>query len=468
VRHLKKFSFNQRPNIDLSLDKDYVPIILANMAYEDAVQESKDPIQVRFSIERSGQQFSSHSAYVFNENDKQEEANFQYIERLIKTLLWLKGGFRIYFAGDIKLGERLKAAYEKDGLRAFDRDFMSRVYEKPFEFNLVDMDDVPKSKESSKSIGRHLDGYRIGFDAGGSDRKVSAVVDGKSIYSEEVVWFPKEMSDPDYHYQGIMDSLKRAASKLDRVDAIGVSSAGIFIDNRVAVASLFRKVPEDLFDQKVRDLYLNIQKVFNNVPIEVINDGDVTALAGSMSLDDNQVLGIAMGTSQAAGYVNAKGNITGWLNELSFVPVDHNPQAPIDEWSGDYGVGVNYFSQDAVIRLAKQANIHLDEGLSPAEKLKIVQRLADEKNDMALEIFKTIGVYLGYSIAYYARFYDISHILILGRVTSGIGGVLILENAQKVLNESFAELAEKIHVTLPDEKSRRVGQSIAAASLPKI
>jgi predicted NBD/HSP70 family sugar kinase len=187
-----------------------------------------------------------------------------------------------------------------------------------------------------------------------------------------------------------------------------------------------------------------------------------------MSLDDNQVLGIAMGTSQAAGYVNAKGNITGWLNELSFVPVDHNPQAPIDEWSGDYGVGVNYFSQDAVIRLAKQANIHLDEGLSPAEKLKIVQRLAEEKNDMALEIFKTIGVYLGYSIAYYARFYDISHILILGRVTSGIGGVLILENAQKVLNESFAELAEKIHVTLPDEKSRRVGQSIAAASLPKI
>jgi predicted NBD/HSP70 family sugar kinase len=265
-----------------------------------------------------------------------------------------------------------------------------------------------------------------------------------------------------------MDSLKRAASKLDRVDAIGVSSAGIFIDNRVAVASLFRKVPEDLFDQKVRDLYLNIQKVFNNVPIEVINDGDVTALAGSMSLDDNQVLGIAMGTSQAAGYVNAKGNITGWLNELSFVPVDHNPQAPIDEWSGDYGVGVNYFSQDAVIRLAKQANIHLDEGLSPAEKLKIVQRLAEEKNDMALEIFKTIGVYLGYSIPYYARFYDISHILILGRVTSGIGGVLILENAQKVLNESFAELAEKIHVTLPDEKSRRVGQSIAAASLPKI
>jgi len=465
---LKKFSFNQRPNIDLSLDNDYVPIILANMAYEDAVQESKDPIQVRFSIERSGQQFSSHSAYVFNENDKQEEANFQYIERLIKTLLWLKGGFRIYFAGDIKLGERLKAAYEKDGLRAFDRDFMSRVYEKPFEFILVDMDDVPKSKESSKSIGRHLDGYRIGFDAGGSDRKVSAVVDGKSIYSEEVVWFPKEMSDPDYHYQGIMDSLKRAASKLDRVDAIGVSSAGIFIDNRVAVASLFRKVPEDLFDQKVRDLYLNIQKVFNNVPIEVINDGDVTALAGSMSLDDNQVLGIAMGTSQAAGYVNAKGNITGWLNELSFVPVDHNPQAPIDEWSGDYGVGVNYFSQDAVIRLAKHANIHLDEGLSPAEKLKIVQTLAEEKNEMALEIFKTIGVYLGYSIPYYARFYDISHILILGRVTSGIGGVLILENAQKVLNDSFAELAEKIHVTLPDEKSRRVGQSIAAASLPKI
>lgn len=465
---MEKFYFDQKPSILLKLDKDYVPMILGNRAYEAAVEASENPVHIRFAIERSDQQVSSHETYIFNDDLNQDQANFIYLERFIKTILWLKGGFRIYFAGHKGMGQRLKDAYQKDGLRDFDQAFMANVYEHDFEFVIVNFNDMPQTKESSKKIGRHLQGSRIGFDAGGSDRKVSAVIDGKAIYSEEKVWHPKINSDPNYHYEGIMDSLKRAASKLDHIDAIGVSSAGIFINNRVAVASLFRKVPQDLFDKKVRDMYLDIQKEFDNVPIEVVNDGDVTALAGSMSLDANKVLGIAMGTSQAVGYVNDLGNITGWLNELCFVPVDYNKDAAIDEWSGDYGVGVSYFSQDAVIRLAKTANIELDDNLSPAEKLKHVQAMAEDKDDMALEIFKTIGVYLGYSIAYYARFYDIAHVLILGRVTSGIGGVKILEYAQKILNECFGDLAKEIEVSLPDEKSRRVGQSIAAASLPKI
>ncbi|MFP4478068.1 MAG: ROK family protein [Candidatus Izemoplasmatales bacterium] len=465
---MEKFIFNQKSKIDLPLDKDFSPIIMGNIAYEKALKKTDNPVLIRFAIERGENQVSMTESYIFNDIYQQEEANFIYIERLIKTILWIKGGYKIYFAGHSKLGQRIKDSYQKGGLRDFDQDFMSKVYEKPFEVKLVNLEEVPMTEETSKSIGRHLNGSRIGFDAGGSDRKVSSVVDGKAIFSEEVIWHPKEESDPNYHYQGIMDSLKRAASKLERVDAIGVSSAGIFINNRVAVASLFRKVPQELFDKDVRDLYYKIQKEFNNVPIEVINDGDVTALAGSMSLESNRVLGIAMGTSQAAGYVNALGNITGWLNELSFVPVDYNPNAPVDEWSHDYGVGVNYFSQDAVIKLAKAANIHLDESLSPAEKLKFIQGLAEKDDALALEIFKTIGVYLGYSIAYYAQFYDISHVLILGRVTSGIGGIKILEYTNKVLNETFTELANQISVNLPDEKSRRVGQSIAAASLPKI
>jgi hypothetical protein len=77
-----------------------------------------------------------------------------------------------------------------------------------------------------------------------------------------------------------------------------------------------------------------------------------------------------------------------------------------------------------------------------------------------------MGVYLGYGLAHYADFYDIKHVLILGRCTSGRGGDLILEGAKEVLRTEFPELAECIHIQLPDEKSRRVGQSIAAASLP--
>ena len=93
------------------------------------------------------------------------------------------------------------------------------------------------------------------------------------------------------------------------------------------------------------------------MPFEVVNDGEVTALAGSMSLGENAILGIAFGTSTAAGYVTPDGNITSWLNELAFVPVDYSPDAPVDEWSGDYGVGSQYFSQQCVGRLMPAAGI---------------------------------------------------------------------------------------------------------------
>lgn len=465
---MTKFKFNQKPKTTLVLDKDFTPIILGNLAFEEAVHKTTDKIKIKIAIERNNKQVSVEECFVFHDSKGQEEANFRYLERLVKTLLWLKGGYKIYIGGNNNLALKIQKYYSNGFPRSFDRKFMSNVYENEFEVIACDMEDVPDQKEQSKPVGRHLDGYRIGFDAGGSDRKVSAVINGKAIYSEEVVWYPKINSNPQYHYQGVMDSLKKAASKLPQVDAIGVSSAGIFVDNRVAVASLFRKVPQELFDQQVRDMYLNIQKEFNNVPIEVVNDGDVTALAGAMSMDSNNVLGIAMGTSEAVGYVDGLGNITGWLNELCFVPVDYNQESMIDEWSGDYGVGVTYFSQDAVIKLANPAGIVFEEDLSPAEKLKVVQQLVSENHEMAKEIFKTIGVYLGYEIAYYARFYDINHVLILGRVTSGIGGDIIIAETNNILKNEFTELYNRIKVSLPDEKSRRVGQSIAAASLPKI
>ena len=205
-----------------------------------------------------------------------------------------------------------------------------------------------------------------------------------------------------------------------------------------------------------------------DVPVEVANDGDVTALAGAMDLDDGGVLGIAMGTSEAGGYVDISGNITGWLNELAFVPVDYDENAMVDEWSGDYGCGVKYFSQDAVIKLAPAAGIELDSSLSPAEKLKVVQDLHRAGDVRAEKIFETIGVYFGYAIAYYAMFYRIKHVLILGRVTSGEGGNIVLAKAKEVLETDFAELNHTIKLHIPDESSRRVGQSIAAASLPNI
>jgi len=453
--------------VNAKLDPQFSPLSLVCREMKESTKENGQDIVV--AVERNKGYTTTYKTRIYKDGTGHDEENFAFIERIAKSLLWVSGGYKIIIAGSDVVGNKIKEAYTVGGLREFDVKFMERVYEEKFEVVVCPLDKAPKDVSSAAPIGRHLDGCRIGFDAGGSDRKVSAVVNGESVYSEEVIWFPKTNPDPDYHYQGILEAMKTAASHMPRVDAIGVSSAGVYVDNRIMVASLFLKVSDEDFDKKVKNMYLDVAKeIGENIPVEVANDGDVTALAGAMDLQDNSVLGIAMGTSEAGGYVDPEGNITGWLNELAFVPVDFCPDAMVDEWSGDYGCGVKYFSQDGVIKLAPFAGIELDENLSPAEKLKVVQGLMEKDDPRAADIYDTIGAYFGYAIAYYAEFYDIKHVLIMGRVTSGKGGVILLERAQEVLDKEFPELSEKIKLHIPDEKSRRVGQSVAAASLPKI
>lgn len=450
------------------LDPQFRPMALETRSFNADVAKAASQ-KIAISIVRNEGYTESIQLDVFADG-VDDARNCAYIERIVKTLLWAYGGYKIYISGSRVIFNHISAAYTETGLRAFDKDFMESVYEHPFEVIFVENpEDAPKTKRSASATGRHLDGCRIGFDAGGSDRKVSAVIDGETVYSEEVIWYPKLNADPEYQYQGILESMKTAASKMPRVDAIGVSSAGVYVDNKIMVASLFIKVPKDQFEKRVKTMYLDVAKeIGENIPIEVANDGDVTALAGAMDLNANCVLGIAMGTSEAGGYVDEDGNITGWLNELAFVPVDACPDSMVDEWSGDFGCGVKYFSQDAVIKLAPAAGIELDESLSPAEKLKVVQKLMAEGDERAAKIYDTIGVYFGYAIAYYAQFYKIEHVLVMGRVTSGEGGVLLLNRAREVLDVEFPELAKQIELRIPDESSRRVGQSIAAASLPEI
>ena len=442
------------------LDEGFYPLARFNRAF---LETAKQPISV--AVERADGQMATCHTFIHGTAEL-AQADCYYIDRLVKTLLWAKGGFKIYVAGSDSIYENLKAAYSEGGSRDFDRNFMAGIFERPFE--VVKVDTVPEAKDSPKAMGGHLAGCRIGFDAGGSDRKVSAVIDGETVYSEEVVWFPKLQSDPQYHYDGIVSALKSAASHMPRVDAVGVSSAGVYINNRTMSASLFLKVPRELQESKVRDIYIRaITDTFGDIPYCVINDGDVTALAGAMSLEEPNVLGIAMGTSEAGGFVDAQGRVTGWLNELAFVPVDVAPDAMEDEWSGDIGCGVKYFSQDGVIKLAPRAGIELDEALSPAEKLKVVQGLMEADDERAAKVYRSIGVYLAHSLVYYHDLYGCKHVLLLGRVMSGKGGDLILETCKQVLAEEYPELSEFLRPSLPDEKFRRVGQSMAAASLPE-
>ena len=439
------------------LDQQFVPFGVWRAAY---LKDAKKPIAI--AVERDKGRVSVHHTCIHG-TPEMAEADYRYVERYVKFLLWSVGGFRVSVCGCSALAQRLKKAYDPKGERHFEFTFFNQLYERDLEIVDLPLDACPAANEVAEPIGGNLDGCRIGFDAGGSDRKVSAVIDGECVYSEEVVWFPKLQADPQYHYDGIVAAFKSAASRMPRVDAIGVSSAGTFIGNAPMVASLFIKVPRSQWD-KVKTIYDRAAREIGDVPIVVANDGDVTALAGAMSLHDSRVMGLAMGTSEAAGYVNREGCILGWFNELAFAPVDLSDQAEQDEWSGDIGVGCKYFSQDAVIKLAPAAGIALDAAMTPAEKLKAVQQLAERGDAQALAIFRDIGVYLGHTLPLYASIYDLKHLLVLGRVASGAGGEVIVAECRRVLAEEYPALA--VSVTLPDEAFRRVGQSMAAASLP--
>ena len=448
------------------LDAGFRPAVLANRTFQKAVQEAGGGAPLILGLERGDGSVSRFETAVLPDGHEKAGANGFYVERLLKFLIWQRGACKVYAGGPKSVGDYLSDCYRPSGLRDFDYHFMGEnVYEKTFSVVSCAPEEVPPEAETTQALGRHLEGCRIGFDLGASDRKVSAVVDGEAIYSEEVVWEPRKNSDPAYHYNEVMTAIRTAAEKMPRVDAIGGSSAGVYINNRAMIASLFRGIPKDRFGE-VREMFVRIGKEMG-VPLVIVNDGEVTALAGSMSLEDNAVLGIALGSSEAGGYVTPDGNITDWLNELAFCPVDYSSNASQEEWSGDLGVGARYFSQQCVFRLAPSAGIELLEGVTDAERLKSVQEKLEAGHEGAVKIWKSMGVYMGYSLAHYADFYELKHVLILGRCTSGSGGTLILDGANRVLETEFPEIAKRVNIQLPDEKSRRVGQSIAAASLPE-
>ena len=443
------------------LDPGFIPFGVWMDAY---LEGAKQPLAI--AVEREQGRGSVRHTFIHG-TPEMARADYRYVERMVKFLLWSIGGFKVYICGCSPIAKELQQAYSPTGKRAFDFDFFHKLYEVDLEIIDLPLEACPAPNEISQPLGGHLDGCRIGFDAGGSDRKVSAVIDGECVYSEEVVWFPKLNPDPNYQYNEILTAFRTAASKMPRVDAIGVSSAGTFIGNAPMISSIFYKVPRDRWDE-VKTCFDRAAAEIGDVPIVVANDGDVSALAGAMGLNTGNIMGLAMGTSEAVGYVDADKNVKGWITELAFAPVDLSEDAMQDEWSTDFGVGCKYFSQDAVIKLAPRAGIDLDMELSPAEKLKVVQALMAQDDPRAAKVFRDIGVYLAHTVVLYSHFYDIEHLMLMGRVMSGKGGDIILETCSAVLKEEYPELARKCEVMLPDEKTRRVGQAVAAASLPQL
>jgi len=452
-----------------ALEPGFQPAALWHRDYATLVAGDPGARAFSLSLGRPDGTVLRHDTRVLGRNHPAAALSLRYAERLLKFLLWQKGGCLVLVAGADEIATHLARVYSAAGARAFDYAFMGETaYGRTFQVAAVSFAALPAEQSAGLPLGRHLRGCRIGFDIGGSDRKVAALIDGEVVFSEEVAWDPYFQQDPAYHIEGVHASLLRAAAHLPRVDAIGGSAAGVYVNNEVRVASLFRGVPADQFARHIRGMFRTLRARWGGVPFEVANDGEVAALAGSMALHDNAVLGVSMGTSMAGGYVRASGDITTWLNELAFAPVDYNPAAAGDEWSGDIGCGVQYFSQQGVARFAQRAGFGFPATMPAPEQLVAVQRALEAGDRRARTIYETVGDCFGYALGHYAAFYEFRHLLLLGRVTSGEGGAVITDRATAVLQVEFPELASRVSLHLPDEKSKRHGQAIAAASLPAL
>jgi predicted NBD/HSP70 family sugar kinase len=455
------------PRVVPELDPEFRPAVLARRALAAAVEASGSAVPVALAIEQPGGSVSVRETAVFADGHPDARAGHAACERLAKTLLWSRGGHRLWVDGPGSLADMLRRHYAQDAAGRFDdRVIATTVFGSPLEVVAAPRASFPADRAATSTLGGHLGGCRIGFDLGASDRKAAAMIDGEVVFSEEIGWDPSNQVDPQWHFDGIMDSLRRAAAHLPRVDAIGGSAAGIYVDNEVRAASLFRSVPPEQFDARVRGLFRELQAAWGGIPFVVVNDGEVTALAGAMVAGVGRLLGIAMGSSEAAGYVTRARGLTPWIDELAFVPIDLRPDAPVDEWSGDRGCGVQYLSQQAVGRLLPEAGIAADPGSPLPERLLMLQDLMSAGDPRATRVYDTIGTYLGYALLEYRDWYDFAHVLVLGRVTTGPGGDRIVDRAREVLDAEDRAVSSATTFHAVSEREKRHGQAVAAASLP--
>merc|ERR1740127_313034 len=353
-----------------------------------------------------------------------------------------------------------------------------------FEVKIVEAKDLPAAKDTPQTCGKDASGCRLAFDLGKSDIKTVAVKDNEVLYSKETEWDVTN-PDPEYHYDAIMAALKLAKDALPKVDAIGGSATGtISGDNEATWCDIFPNVPPDVYKAKVVDIFKRMAKdIAGDVPLRVINDGEVTALAAVQKIKAGNVLGISMGSSEGGGYSNADGNLLGWINEMCYIKLDLNPEAPTDPWSkgAHRGISHMYLGQRGATKLAHKVVEVPDNYRYPhpdmctikhedhAQCLKLIQKaMADPAQEPQVrKLYETVGVYLGYGLAQYCEFYKIDHVMILGRVSKGTGGDLVLDVAKKVLEKEFPEYAH-IQFHTADDHFKAVGQCIAAAALPEI
>lgn len=474
-----------KPKVEAPLDPGFSPLVLGKRQYLAAVKDCKEVLEWALPRDDGCARFSLP---VFPEGSENADATSYLTGVLIQEALWQRSASELLLAGPQKLCEELKAAFSKGGAYEHEISIMPSVCgtpDKPFEVKIVPAAELPPAKDTPQECGKDATGCRLAFDLGKSDLKVVAVKDNEVLYSKETEWDITN-PDPEYHFGMIMDAMKLAKEKLPRVDAVGGSACGpISANNEARFCDIFPNVPPDVYKEKVVRIFDRLTKeIAGDVPLKVINDGEVTAMAAVQQIKKGNVVGLSMGSSVGAGYANADGNLNGWINEMCHTRLDLNPEAPTDPWSNHVHRGLShmYLGQRAATKLVGKIGIDVPShyvyphpGMCTikhedhAQCLKLIQKaMADPAQEAKVRpLYETVGVYLGYAIAEYCEWYKIENVMILGRVTKGKGGDVMLDTAKKVLETEFPELLP-IEFHTADEHFKAVGQCIAAAALPPL
>jgi len=477
------------PKVKAPLDPGFAPVVLAKREYRAAVKACSTAETFHFALVRADG-CARGELLAFPEDDKRYEATVILAGVMIQETIWRCGASSLQLAGPASLCETLKTAFSKGGIYEFEADVMPKANgtpDKVFEVTIVSEADMPAAKDSPQECGKSAGGSRLAFDLGKSDIKTVAIKDGEVLDSAETEWDVTAV-DPQYHFDAIVAAMKKTIANAEakgfgKIQAVGGSATGtVSADNEATWCDIFPNVPQDVYKEKVVDIFKRISKeVAGDVPLKVINDGEVTALAAVQKISKGNVMGISMGSSEGGGYANADGNLMGWINELCYIKLDMNPEAPTDPWSkgAHRGLSHMYLGQRGATKLAHKICEVPENYKYPhpdmctikhedhAQCLKLVQKAMVDNPEKASDLYRTCGVYLGYGLALYAEHYKIDHVMILGRVSKGAGGDLMLKTASEVLETEFPEIP-KIEFHTADDHFKAVGQCIAAAALPTI
>jgi len=476
------------PKVKAPLDPGFAPVVLAKREYRNAAKDCADTLH--FALVRADG-CARGELKVFPEDDKRYQASVILAGVMIQETIWRCGASSLELAGPEPICKALKTAYSKGGTYAFEADVMPKANgtpDKEFEVKIVGASaELPEAKDSPQECGKSANGCRLAFDLGKSDIKTVAIKDGEVLDSAETEWDVTN-PDPQYHFDAIVAAMRKTIANAEakgfgKIEAVGGSATGtVSANNEATWCDIFPNVPQDVYKEKVVDIFKRIAKeVAGDVPLKVINDGEVTALAAVQKISKGNVMGISMGSSEGGGYANADGNLMGWINELCYIKLDMNPKAPTDPWTkGNHrGLSHMYLGQRGATKNAHKICEVPENYKYPhpdmctirhedhAQCLKLIQKAMADTPEKASDLYRTCGVYLGYALAQYTEHYKIDHVMILGRVSKGAGGDLMLKTASEVLATEFPELP-KITFHTADDHFKAVGQCIAAAALPTI